>query len=748
MSNWKQNEDGVLKVRTCAWSPPGDHPVGCGMFLHVKDGRVVKVEGDSGHPITHGRLCPRCLALPEVMYNKDRVLHPMKRAREDRGKDAWGQITWDEAADIIVAEVTRIKEQYGPTAILCTQGTGRESTLYATAFGSAVLGTPNSLFTMSGYSCYGPRCAVADFILGAGYPELDYAAYFPDRFENPKWECPKYIILWGKDPLYSSPDGFFGHTVIDLMKLGSKFIVVDPRVTWMATRAEYHLQLHPGTDAAVGLGMLNVIINEDLYDHDFVEKWCFGFDGLQERVQDYSPEKVEEISWVPADVLRRAARAFAQNSPSSVLWGLAVDTAANGVQAGHAIIDLIAITGNLDVPGGVTLAIPESFMGKWRHDCAKELGDELHAQRCVEPQYQGFYQGMPSAHPDSVIDTLETQQPYPFKMAWFFGTNPLANTTYAEPKRWYKQLKELEFAVVQDIFMTPTAMAFCDIFLPLTTFAEHDGVVLPHFGRNTHMLGAMNKAVDAGDCKSDLEICIWLGKKLNPKAWPWDTAAEFFTDQIKPSLGITFDELREEGIHQQHFEYRKYEEGLLRSDGQPGFNTPTGRVELKSSIYKMWGEDNLPYFEEPYYSPYSQPKEVVEEYPLIVTTGGRSIAMFHSEGRQVPSLRAINPDPLVQINPTTAKKYGIEDGDWVAIENELGRAVEKAKLTETIDPRVIHCQHGWWFPEQDGEEPNLFGVWKSSINSLIPNNKTGKLGFGANYKSVIAKIYKVENLDS
>ncbi len=291
-------------------------------------------------------------------------------------------------------------------------------------------------------------------------------------------------------------------------------------------------------------------------------------------------------------------------------------------------------------------------------------------------------------------------------------------------------------------------MAFCDIFLPLTTFAEHDGVVLPHFGRNTHMLGAMNKAVDAGDCKSDLEICIWLGKKLNPKAWPWDTAAEFFTDQIKPSLGITFDELREEGIHQQHFEYRKYEEGLLRSDGQPGSILQQVEFELKSSIYKMWGEDNLPYFEEPYYSPYSQPKETVEEYPLIVTTGGRSIAMFHSEGRQVPSLRAINPDPLVQINPTTAKKYGIEDGDWVAIENELGRAVEKAKLTETIDPRVIHCQHGWWFPEQEGEEPNLFGVWKSSINSLIPNNKTGKLGFGANYKSVIAKIYKVENLDS
>ena len=748
---WKIDEgDGVYKVRTCAWSPPGDHPVGCGMFLTVKDGKVVKVEGDPDHPISQGRLCPRCLALDEVMYHPDRIMHPMKRDKCDRGKDAWTETTWDEALDIIEENVNRIKEVWGPESIVVYQGTGRESTLYAPAMGAAVLQTPNASFMMSGYSCYGPRCAVADFVLGAGYPEMDYAAFFHDRYDDPRYEIPKYILIWGKNPIYSNPDGLFGHAVIDLMKRGSKLITVDPRVTWLGVHAEYHLQLRPGTDAAVALGMLNVIINENLYDRDFTEKWCFGFEALAERVQDYPPEKVEEISWVPADTLRAAARAFATNSPSTLLWGLALDTSANGVQAGHAVLNIVAICGYFDVPGGVTLALPTSFLGKWRYETNQMVPRDLWSKRACLPEYKGFYDTFPGAHPDSILSYGETGQPYPVKMAWFFGTNGLANTTFAEPRRWKAFMDELEFAVDQDIFMTPTAMAFCDVMLPLATFAEHDGVVTPHFGRNTHFNGAMNRAVDEADFKSDVEILIWLGKRLNPEAWPWDTAEEFFTAQMEPATGMTFDDLRNEGVHLNPFEYRKYETGKLRPDGQPGFNTTTGLIELKSTLYPNWGEDALPYFEEPYYSPTSDKISQVmkDEYPLILTTGGRNLAMFHSEHRQIPSLRAINPDPIVEIHPDTAAEYGICDGDWVAIENELGRAVERARITTVVHPRVVHAQHGWWFPEQEGEEPNLYGVWKSSINSLIPNFKTGRIGYGANYKSVICKIYKVDSLDS
>lgn len=739
--------DGVVKCRTCAWSPPGDHPVGCGMYLTVKDGKVVDVEGDPDHPITQGRLCVRCLTLPEYMYSEKRVLSPLKRAREYRGKDAWEPITWDEALDIIEERVNYVKERWGAESIVAFQGTGREATLYKTPLAYAALGTPNSCFPMSGDSCYGPRCSVADFILGAGYPELDYAAFFPDRFDDPRYEVPKYIVLWGKDPLFSNPDGFFGHTLIDLMKRGSRYVVVDPRVTWMAAHADFHLQLRPGTDAALGLGMINYLIQEDLYDHDFVENWCYGFDELKERAAEYPLDKVEEITWVPAATIAAAARAIAENHPSSFMWGLAIDTNSNGVQAGHTVLILAAILGDLDVPGGVTLAVPASFMGKWRYECAQQLPPGMLEKQITDPRYQGFRAAHLIAHPDCILDTLETDEPYPLKMAWFYATNGIANTTNAQGKRWFKALEKMEFSVCQDVFMTPTAMGLCDLFLPVTTFAEHDGVVLPHFGRNTHMVMAMNKCVEVGDCRSDLEIDFLVGKRLNPKAWPWDNVADFFTDQIKPQLGITFEELQELGWVQQEFEYRKYEKGLLRPDGEPGFNTPTGLVELCSSLYEDWGEDPLPYFEENALTPYSRP-ELAEEYPLIMTTGGRETTSFHSEHRQVPSLRALMPNPLVQINPETAALYGIEEGDWVCIENPLGKAIEKAHVTPIVDPRVIHAQHGWWFPEQDPEAPNLSGVWKANINSLVPHRAIGRIGFGAPFKNVLCKIYKVDGLDA
>ena len=743
--NWRVEQDGIVTTRACAWSPPGCHPVGCGLVFTVKDGKLVKVEGDPEHPITQGRLCPRCLALKEMVYHEDRILHPLVRDRADRGKDAWRETTWDAALDLIEENVNRIKEDYGPESIVVMQGTGREADSYAFGFGYSVLGTPNALFTMSGYSCYGPRTAVADYMLGAGYPELDYAAYFPDRYDDPRYEIPKYIVIWGKNPLYSSGDGFFGHAIIDLMKRGSKLITVDPRVTWLAAHSEYHLALRPGTDAAVALAMLTVIINEDLYDHEFAETWCYGFEALRERVQQYPPEVAERISWVPKETIVAAARAFGTNHPSTFAWGLALDEAKNGTQAGYAVMSLVAITGNFDVPGGVTLAVPSSFMAQWQADALESLGSELWDKRACDPEWAGFYWTFASTHPDSLLRYAERGTPYPIKMCWFFGTNPIANTAFAEPDRWYKVLKELDFNVVQDDVMTPTAMALCDLFLPLKTTAEHVGVAFPHFGLNTHLLGAMEEAVSVGDCKSDLEICIWLGKRLNPDAWPWETPEEFLTDAHKP-FDLTFEDLQERVSVQQEFHYRKYELGLLRPDGEPGFNTATGLIELKSTIYPNFDEDGLPFYEEPPLSPVSTP-DLAEEYPLILTTGGRSIAMFHSEHRQMPSLRAINPDPLLEMNPQTAEELGLKEGDWAALENPYGRAVERVHLSAGIHPRVVHAQHGWWFPEQKGEEPNLFGVWKTSVNSLVPNEKISKMGYGANYKSTLCKVAKVESLD-
>ncbi|MBE3581545.1 MAG: molybdopterin-dependent oxidoreductase [Thermoanaerobacteraceae bacterium] len=411
-------------------------------------------------------------------------------------------------------------------------------------------------YSLSGWSCYGPRCAITQYVLGTGYPEIDFAGYYPDRYDHPGWKLPECIIIWGKDPIKSNPDGLYGHAIVEMMKRGTKIIVVDPRLTWLASRAEHWLQLRPGTDAALALGMLHVIINEGLYDGDFVEKRCSGFEELKQRVQDYPPEKVAEITWVPKEKIVEAARFFARSKPASITWGLAVDENPNGVQIGHAILALAAITGNIDVPGGITVGPPAVLLGKWRIETRMELSDELWNKRLGAEEYPALANALATTHPDITLDALETGKPYPLKMAWFNSANLISPTNTAAPDRWYRALKNMEFAVATDTFMTPTAMAFADIFLPLSTFAEHDGIVVTHFGRNAIFVGAINKALQVGECKSDIEICLELGKRLNPKAWPWNDVKEFFTDQLKPELGITFDELKERVVVHPPYEYR------------------------------------------------------------------------------------------------------------------------------------------------------------------------------------------------
>ncbi|MDR1082629.1 MAG: molybdopterin-dependent oxidoreductase, partial [Coriobacteriales bacterium] len=319
MTDWKTVlEDGTEVVRTCAWSPPGCHPVGCGLRLFVKDGELVKVEGDPEHPITQGRLCPRCLALKEYIYHPDRIIYPMMRERKDRGLDRWQRVSWDEAWQAVKENTDRIRAEYGSNSIVYFSGTGRRGIDYTFNMCTHALGTAQNAYCQSGWSCYAPRGAITMATFGCGYPEVDWAGGYKDRYDNANYRIPEYILVWGKEPLKSNPDGFFGHSIIDMMKRGSKVIMVDPRMNWLATRAEHVLRLRPGTDTAVAMAMLNVIITEDLYDHDFVDCWCYGFDEFAERVKTMSPEDAEATSWVPAEQIRQIARILGTVKP----WGL------------------------------------------------------------------------------------------------------------------------------------------------------------------------------------------------------------------------------------------------------------------------------------------------------------------------------------------------------------------------------------------------------------------------------------------
>ena len=750
---WRFEEDGLTVTRGCAWSPPGCHPTGCGIKTYVNsNGELVRVEGDENHPITNGRLCVRCLTIRDYVYNPDRVLYPMKRAREDRGKNKWERITWDEAYDTIAEKVKYFKDKYGAESILVMGGTGREGGPMLPAYAHACLGTPNACYTQSGYSCYIPRVAGTTYVMGATYPEMDYAGGLPGRYDDPMFKLPELIVFWGKEPLPSNGDGLFGHAAIDMMRRGSKLMSIDPRVNWVSTRADWHLRLRPGTDAALGMAMLNVIIEEDLYDHDFVDKWCYGFEQLAERVKEMPAEKAAEICDLDANQIREAARVYAAAKPAQIAWGLAIDQKSNGVQAGHCIMALEAITGNIDVPGGQLIGDVNDGLELgfgWNN-----LGPELQSKILGIKEYPAYVGLVLNAQCDMVLDALEAGDDakyYPFKMGVFEDTNFLAGTCAAQPKRWHDAMVEnLEWCFGIDVWMTPTIQATCEIFLPLSSTVEHDTVVYTHYGASPIMAGAVNKSITVGDCKGDCEIFYELGLRCMPINFEKYKDYYDFLADYRLAYKKSFEELREEVVHQktEMCGYYKYESGRLRPDGMPGFNTPTGRVELYSTMFRQFGVDPLPYYEEPQLSPVSTP-EKMEEYPFVLTTGARTYCYFHSEGKQIPYLREMNPDPLIEINPEDALKHGIADGQWVEVASPFGKCVLKAKVSQIVKPGVVHAQHGFWFPEKDPEEPSLYEVWRSNINELIPHFMVGKLGFGAPFKCLICSVKPVsENYDT
>jgi anaerobic selenocysteine-containing dehydrogenase len=729
---WKLEEDGMTVVRSIARTGPGCHE-GCGVLLRVKDGRLVKVEGDPNFPLSQGRLCPRCLALTEVVYHPDRLKYPLKRVGE-RGEGKWERISWDKAYETIADKFNRIKGAYGPESVIFCTGTGRDIRPYLDMFAYG-FGSPNlvAFGPLHGNACYFPKIVTMAALFG-GFAVADCAQAYPERYDSPQWKVPKCIIIWGNEPTITSPDAFLGHWIVDCMRKGSKLIVIDPRRTWVAAHADIWMQIRPGTDAALALAMLNVIINENLYDEAFVQKWTHGFDALKKHVQGYSPEKAANITWISEEQIIAAARMYANSKPAAVQWGVALDQSQECINALHGIIALWSVTGNMDAPGGNIIGGHLFGMGL---PPIHGVPDEQSNKRIGIGKYplMDWANQIPG---EALIDQLLTDIPYPLRAAWIQATNTFACGT-ADPRRIYEALKKLDFNVVIDLFMTPTAMAFADIVLPAATYPERDGIYIPLGGMTC--LGVTNKAIEPiGDCKSDMEIYLELGKKLNPEAWPWEDVEEMFDFMLEPA-GVSFAELRDRGYLFGPFEYEKYKKGLLRQDKKPGFDTPTGKVELYSTVFEKCGLNPLPHFVEPPESPVSTP-EIAKEYPLILTTGARSWAFFHSEHRQIASLRKMNPDPIVEINPKTAEKLGINDGDWVYIESRYGKCSQRARLSGGIHPGVVNAQHAWWFPEKSGPEPSLFGVWESNINLLLPSGWTGKSGLGYPFKSQMCRLYK------
>lgn len=646
----------IKKVRTSCRSCHG----GCGVLAHVQDGKVIKVEGDTESPISYGTLCSKGLAITQLAYHPDRITYPMKKVDGE-----WQRITWDEALDRAVEKFKSVIKEYGPESIVVGQGTGRdyESHLYRFA---NFLGTPNVL--TAGHMCYVSRVA-STLITCGNLPICDY------RGE------PKCIVIWGCNPQWSNPDEYKGVDFWKAYNKGAKLICVDPRKGFIAKKADLWLQLRPGTDAALAMGFHNVILEEELYDQEFVEKYIHGWDAFTARVMEYPMEKVQDITWVDKNLIREAARMYATTKPACIHWGVPTEQTNNCADCTRIMTGLMAATGNLDAPGGNVLYVNPPTRTVAEFACHRELSSEQRAKRLGGEQFK-LGSRVAFINPKKAWDAILTEEPYPLKAGLLCGTNPVI--TRANAGEVYDALKKLEFLVVIDFFMTPTA-DLADLFLPAGTWLEQNHVA-DNWKRHGFVV-ARQKCVEIGEAWQDHKIFMELGKRMG-QPW-WDTVEDALEWLLEPA-GVSWKEFKEKGWLRGEMVYHKYR--------KRGFSTPTGKVELFSTILEKWGYDPVPRYTELPESPYSRP-DLSDRYPYILNAGLRTPTFFHSANRMVPWLREIRPDPIAEIHPDTAKRHAIEEGDWIFIESPRGRIRQRAKINDGIDPRVVVAEHGWWFPE-------------------------------------------------
>ena len=605
--------------------------MGCGILLHMKNGKPTKIVGDPESEINRGKLCPKGLASLEYLYNPARLKRPLRR-RGSKNKGDWEEISWNDALDIIASEMLKAKAKNGPESVAVVQGAAKGLQESYLARFANVFGTPNR--AVQGYVCHLPKISASRITCGF-YP-------FPD-LEYP----PACLIIWGINPSENFPP--VGDRILEALEKGTKLIIVDPRKTELSKKAHIHLRIKPGSDLALALAMMNVIVNENLFDEEFVRRWTVGFDRLKTHMQNYPAQKMQEVTWLDEREIKEAARLYARNKPACIVPGNALDHSTNSFQVGRAISILHAITGNLGVPGGELECKSPSLM--YRRSPELELWDMLPEEkfkRRINAE-DGLIPSFQDTLPQSLIKAILFEDPYPIRVLYVQGCNPML--TYSNSKKVFDALRNLEFLAVADMFMTPTA-ALADVVLPVTSYLEHDSVVcIRNEGRRT-LVQVQQKVEQIGECRSDYEILNGLAARLGLSSYFWENEEHCLDAILKPA-GITFQEFRKIGMLPATTLYRAHE-------ANNGFETSSRRVELYSDSLEKWGHDPLPIYREPSNATSSM-------YPYLFIS--RKLSPFrHSGGRQIESLRINHPDPVVTIHPETASRHGIREGDSVCIE--------------------------------------------------------------------------------
>lgn len=633
----------------------------CGLNLHIQKKRIAAVKADHNDPGSRGYICPKGRAISDILNAPDRLTHPLRRAG-----DKWVRISWQEAIYEIAEKLKAIKAEEGPqaTAIhMGLEGSIQDIRPLIRRFCN-VYGTPN--FSSASSQCYWAK-RIGNALTCGSLPEPD--------LENTN--C---IMVWGANPPASNL--FVARNIFTKHKQGTGLVVIDPAVTALAKMADIHLQIRPGTDGALALGMLNVILARNLYDREFVEKWTIGFDEIKALCREFPPEKVQEITWVDAGLIEAAAVLYATNKPGCIVEGNAVELHTNAIQAIRAIAVLEAVSGNLDIEGGALIKRP----GDINDFALKELlPPSPPAIGAVD--YPLFYEFTRNAQINMLAETILTGSPYPIKAMIITGANPLL--TFPNSKKVGKALDKLEFLVVREMFMTETAKRAHIVLPAAAAFERSELWGLAEFEPSEKITFA-GKVVDApGECQPEWNFWLELAKALGyNKHFPWDDVEELYDYRLKP-MGVTIGQLRKCNKNTITFgskEYEKYKKN--------GFQTPSGKVEIYSEIMKKNGADPLPRYEEPAESPVES-RDFTNQYPLVLTTGARIPEYIHSRFHNIPFLYKRVPKPQVEIHPETAIKLGIENGEEVTVESERGSISLNAKVTEKINPRVVRIPTGW-----------------------------------------------------
>ena len=773
----------------------------CGCISVVEDGHLIAVEPDPSHP-TGKALCGKGRAAPELVHHEERLLHPLRR-KSSKGdpEPRWERISWDEALDSTAEALQRLVAEGGPESvafgITTPSGTGLQDAYpwverLRNAFGSpnAAVATEICNFHRDnvhaitfGVDTPMPDFARTDCIILWGYnPSATWLAY-AGRVAEAKARGAKLIVI---DPrraglavkanewlrVRPGSDGALAlglaNLLIEERRYDEAFIrdwsngphLVRDDGTMLRAR-----DIVAGADEVLRVAWDTEIGNPVLYDptsgtYDGASSTLAltgryeitgadgssiacrpAFDLYAERCRAFTPERVEEISWVPADQLRATADLITEAGAVSCYSWSGVSQQDNASQTSRAIALLYALTGGFDAPGGNVLFESIPVAGAWGFDLLspeqlkKSVGS---ADRPLGPERNGWITT------DALYDAILEGKPYPIKGMVNFGTNILVS--HADTGRGIAALEALEFSVHIDMFMTPSA-TLADIVLPVNTPWEREAL------RTNFRVDAVAAsyaqlrpaAIDSrSESKSDIWIAFELAKRLGLAEYFWDGDIDASYRAMLAPSGLDLETLRQNpgGIHvprETHF--RKY-----AGDGgdAPGFATPSRKVEIFSEQLQAIGQAPLPDYAEPAVGPFSQP-DLANDFPLVLTSA-KSLHFCHSQHRGLPSLRKREPDPLIEMHPEPAAARGIADGDWIRLATPNGEMRARVKLRATLDPRVVSTTYGWWQACTELGLPGhaTTGPDSGNINNAIGNQATDPISGSVPHRSYLCEVRRAE----